>query len=56
MNGYILLDKFIDIYGPIEENIMIQAHMNQEGRNGITINNNGVGINISSSPSISKKK
>lgn len=34
-SGYILLDKFIDIYGPIEENIMIQAHFPQEaGKNG----------------------
>ena len=35
-SGYILLDKFVDIYGPIEENIMIQAHIPQEaGKNGI---------------------
>lgn len=35
-NGYILLDKFVDIYGPIEENIMIQAHFPQDsGKNGI---------------------
>lgn len=34
-NGYILLDKFVDIYGPIEENIMIQAHFPQDsGKNG----------------------
>ena len=38
--GYILLDKFVDIYGPIEENIMIQAHIPQDsGKNGIHIYN-----------------
>jgi len=26
-NGFILLEKFVDIYGPIEENNMIKAHL-----------------------------
>ncbi len=34
-NGYIMLDKFVDIYGPIEENIMIQANYPHDaGKNG----------------------
>ena len=25
--GYILLEQYVDIYGPIEENLMIQSHI-----------------------------
>jgi len=53
-----LLEKYIDIYGPIEENIMIQAHFPQEsGKTGISIGaNSGVGISISASPCNNNQK
>ena len=41
--GYILLEQFVDIYGPMEENIMIQSHI-PESKSGKNLEGSPVGF------------